>query len=80
MTQTTFEGLWEEVSTHAAELAGRRVRVTVLDDESPQIPDQTETEKRGWPAGFFDSVIGTCADDPIERPEQGEYEIREELQ
>jgi hypothetical protein len=26
-----LEGTWEEIAAHAAELAGRRVRVTVLD-------------------------------------------------
>jgi hypothetical protein len=31
MEQRTFEGTWEEVIRHAPELAGRRVRVTVLD-------------------------------------------------
>lgn len=32
MEQKTFEGTWEEVSRMARELAGHRVRVTVLDD------------------------------------------------
>jgi hypothetical protein len=31
--QTEFEGTWEEVSTHASEFRGRRVRLFVL--ESP---------------------------------------------
>jgi hypothetical protein len=35
-----LEGTWEEIQSHAAELAGRRVRVTVL----PSAP-QTDSEK-----------------------------------
>ncbi len=31
-----FEGTWEEVGVHAPELAGRRVRVAVLQDEAPE--------------------------------------------
>ena len=29
----------------------------------------------GWPEGYFD-VIGSWQDEPLERPEQGEYEQR----
>ena len=32
MERTTFEGFWEDVASHGAELAGRRVRLIVLDD------------------------------------------------
>lgn len=32
MPQTLLEGTWEEVSRQGARLAGKRVRVTVLDD------------------------------------------------
>ena len=30
-----LEGTWEEIARHGAELAGRRVRVTVLDEAQP---------------------------------------------
>lgn len=33
MEGQVFEGTWEEIALHAAELAGRRVRLTVLSDE-----------------------------------------------
>ena len=33
----------------------------------------------GWPIGFFENVVGALKDDPIERGDQGEYEIREPL-
>ncbi|WP_337175178.1 hypothetical protein [Paludisphaera sp.] len=35
MDRGTIEGLWEEVTRHADQLVGRRVRVTVLDDPAP---------------------------------------------
>lgn len=37
-------------------------------------------EKRGWPPGYFERTAGSLADDPIERPAQGEYEERDTLQ
>jgi hypothetical protein len=39
MEQDTYEATWEEVVSHAAELAGRRVRVTILGGppESPTL-------------------------------------------
>ena len=33
--QVVIEGTWEEISAHADELAGRRVRLTILDAEAP---------------------------------------------
>lgn len=32
MEQLVFEGTWEEMASRAPELAGKRVRVTVLED------------------------------------------------
>lgn len=36
-------------------------------------------EDLGWPPGFFEKTFGCLKDDPIERPPQGEYEVREEF-
>ncbi|WP_165070560.1 hypothetical protein [Paludisphaera rhizosphaerae] len=44
MEQKTVEGTWEQVATHAREFAGRRVRVTVL-DELAAPADQALQEK-----------------------------------
>ena len=52
MHNTTYEGTWEEITAaHAAELAGHRVQITVLDPEkkiegSPGSLPPTEIEKR----------------------------------
>jgi hypothetical protein len=32
-----------------------------------------------WPAGYFEETYGSFADEPLERPEQGSFEEREEL-
>jgi hypothetical protein len=40
----------------------------------PNIPQQ-----KGWMPGFFEEVIGGWVGEPLERPEQGEYETREPL-
>jgi hypothetical protein len=34
----------------------------------------------GWPPGFFERTYGSLADDPIERPPQGDYEVRDEIE
>ncbi len=39
----------------------------------------TKPEDLGWPLGFFEKTFGSFKDEPLERPEQGEYEQREEL-
>jgi hypothetical protein len=36
-------------------------------------------ESRGWQPGFFEEVIGSWEGEPLERPEQLPYEVREEL-
>ena len=36
MTTQTLEGTWEDVARHAPELMGRRVRFTILEEETPQ--------------------------------------------
>ena len=39
----------------------------------------TETDALGWPLGFFEETFGSLKDDPLERPPQGDFEVREEL-
>lgn len=34
---------------------------------------------QGWMPGFFEEVIGGWVGEPLSRPEQGEYETREQL-
>lgn len=36
-------------------------------------------EKRGWPPGYFERTAGSLADDPLQRPSQGDYEKRDPL-
>ncbi len=40
MEQQTLEGTWEEILQHSAELAGQRVRLTIL---PPRAKNQTTT-------------------------------------
>lgn len=32
-----------------------------------------------WPEGYFEETYGSFADEPLERPDQGEFEEREDL-
>ncbi len=44
MTQLIYEGIWEEVITHAPELSGRRVRRTIPDEPQKSEPNQPMLE------------------------------------
>jgi len=49
MVRQSFEGTWEEVAQHAGELAGHRVRLTVLEDApngSSRAPDGKAAPKQ----------------------------------
>ncbi|MDF5706829.1 MAG: hypothetical protein PUP90_03875 [Nostoc sp. S4] len=39
----------------------------------------TTPQVKGWMPGFFEEVIGGWVGEPLERPEQGEYETREQI-
>ncbi len=54
MEQKVIEGTREEVARRAQELAGHRVRVTVLDDLSTPVVDAAGTEARAIPGHLID--------------------------
>jgi prevent-host-death family protein len=37
-------------------------------------------QRQGWPPNYFTDTYGALADDPLTRPEQGEFEQREAIQ
>ncbi len=43
-------------------------------------PVAPEAQKLGWPAGFFEEVAGGWQGERLMRDDQGEYEVREELE
>ena len=43
MATLVLEGTWEEIAKHAPEFTGRRLRVTVLEEQKPQ-PNQKMLE------------------------------------
>ena len=59
MTKQTLEGTWEEVLTHASDLAGRRVRVIVLDSQEQQTigASDEQAEQNNAFAVFMSSTI-----------------------
>jgi hypothetical protein len=40
MEQETLEGRWEDILLHASQLAGKRVRVTVIEGKGPTRPNE----------------------------------------
>jgi hypothetical protein len=54
----------------------------VLVIDQPQRPAhgmKPAPEQLGWPPDFFEKVVGAWKGEPLQRPEQGPYEIREDL-
>ncbi len=39
----------------------------------------SDPEELGWPPDFFEQTYGILRDVPLERGDQGEYEVRESL-
>lgn len=68
-------------------LAKGRVKVDFKTDLRGEEADVTVTvtpvpkrrKGKGWPKGYFESVIGSLSDNPIKRWPQGEYEKRKSL-
>jgi hypothetical protein len=75
----TIEGTWEEVVRRAEELAGRRVRVTVLDAAPPESPRGVQAESdAASPA--TNPVMGMFSDAPdlLDEVVEEAMKIREE--
>ncbi|TVQ20680.1 MAG: hypothetical protein EA367_07990 [Leptolyngbya sp. DLM2.Bin15] len=45
MKQQSFEGTWEEILRYAPELAGQRVKLTVLSNESTPLQNETTLDQ-----------------------------------
>jgi hypothetical protein len=44
MATQTLEGTWEEITRHAKDFVGRKVRITVLDEEVSPAPNREMLE------------------------------------
>lgn len=42
-------------------------------------PTTDEEQARGWSPGYFEQTYGSLRDIQLERPSQGEYEVRERI-
>jgi hypothetical protein len=43
-------------------------------------PADRTAAPNGWPPGFFEQTYGSLREPPLERGEQGEFEVREPLE
>ena len=76
-----IEGTWEEVALHAAELAGRRVRLTVLSEAHERESDAAVIEPERSRIRLPDPIILTdecSASFDLYRPATGELVIARE--
>ena len=46
MEKQTLEGTWEEILQHSAELAGQRVRLTILPNQSSTSPTKITLDQK----------------------------------
>jgi hypothetical protein len=80
MNRKLIEGTWEEISQHTEELAGRRVRVTLLD--AVALPTPTQGPHTGHAAGspVANPVNGMFSDAPelLDEVVEEAMKIREE--
>jgi hypothetical protein len=60
-------------------MSNTEVEVVLVIQPIQQATEQRTTESFGWPAGFFEETYGAFLDTPLERPDQGELEVRESL-
>lgn len=69
MEQKIIEGTWEEIARRGGELAGRRVRLTVLDELSTPSTHEGVAEMKSTPEDLVDhEFIAYCtreADDSV---------------
>ncbi len=76
-----IEGTWEEILAHTANLAGRRVRITVLpDDPTPASPEQPPLFRPASTASSLLKYAGTWAGDDLEECLQIVYDNRGPLE
>jgi hypothetical protein len=60
-------------------LANQDVEVVVVVQPRPSEAAGKTPEELGWPPGFLEQTYGSMKDDPIERPPQPDYDVRDEL-
>lgn len=75
-----IEGTWEEIVAHAEKLAGRRVRVTVLIDESESEQEKTQPSFRPASGKSLLRHAGTWAGDDFEECLQLVYDTRGKIE
>ncbi len=74
----TFDEIAHLADTLAASDKERLIEHLRLELEHEPLAQSPEA--RGWPPGFFERTYGSLADDPMERPPQGDYEVRDEIE
>ncbi len=80
MEQKVIEGTWEEVARRSQELAGHRVRVTVLDDSTlPKATNGNHADEVAFPP-VKDPILGMFSEDAqlLDEVVEEAMKIREE--
>jgi hypothetical protein len=80
MEQRIIEGMWEEVAQRGDELAGRRVRLTVLDEFTSPAAHEGTTETKPIPEELIDiEFVADCEKQTEARDIPSIDEVRQRL-
>jgi hypothetical protein len=63
MEATTLEGTWEEILQHAPQLAGQRVKLTILSQSAPTEPTATPPLPSPQPAATLEQTLSAISRD-----------------
>jgi antitoxin ParD1/3/4 len=78
--KTKLEVLKQEIEKEQWSSEGRiHINYEVILEQLKSLFQPEISSKKDWFPGFFEEVIGGWAGDPLERAEQGEFEMREVL-
>lgn len=58
----------------------QEIEVMVIYQPLQPVAKKPTPEELGYPPNFFEETAGCLQDDPIQRWQQGEYEVREPLE
>jgi prevent-host-death family protein len=77
-TSAVIQGIQQDRDVVYITQHGRPTAVLIEYEEYEAL--LAHAQQKGWPPDYFRQTYGALADDPLTRPEQAEFEVREAVQ